>query len=60
MMEDHGYNIRRSYGHIMEVIKELEDHEEQRADAMHDEWKDRRAFERGDEEAIDSMFRSLI
>jgi len=27
---------------------------------MYDEWKDRRAFERADEEAIDSMFRSLI
>jgi hypothetical protein len=60
MMKDYGFNIQDRYERIMEVIRELEDHEEQRADAMYDEWKDRRAFERGDEEAIDSMFRSLI
>lgn len=60
MMKDYGYNIGRSYGRIMEVITQLEDHEEQRADTMYDEWKDGRAFERADEEAIDSMFSSLI
>jgi hypothetical protein len=59
MMEDYGFNIRGRYEGVMEAITELEVREERRAEAMSG-WTDRRAFERSGDDAIDSMFRSLI
>ena len=50
---------RAQYDQVMQASGEWEERAERGCDEDYDRWKDARAFERADEEAIANMFDSL-